>query len=135
VLHHLRASQYDGKWTDSAVRRFAREIGPSLDNLLCLSRADITTKRPEKKRRGIAQIDDLAERISTLAAEDAVQPLLPTGVGNEIMVAFKLPPSRLIGDIKRALEAAVEAGEIEGRLESEAYVASVGERKERFGIP
>jgi poly(A) polymerase len=24
VLHHLRASQYDGKWTDSAVRRFAR---------------------------------------------------------------------------------------------------------------
>ncbi|HEX3773167.1 MAG TPA: HD domain-containing protein, partial [Polyangiaceae bacterium] len=27
VLHHLRASQYDGKWTDSAVRRFAREIG------------------------------------------------------------------------------------------------------------
>jgi len=135
VLHHLRASQYDGKWTDSAVRRFAREIGPYLEDLLCLSRADITTKRPEKKRRGIAQIDDLAERISTLAAEDAVQPLLPTGVGNEIMVAFKLPPSRLIGDIKRALEAAVEAGEIEGRLESEAYVAFVGERKERFGIP
>jgi poly(A) polymerase len=68
VLHHLRASQYDGKWTDSAVRRFAREIGPSLDNLLCLSRADITTKRPEKKRRGINMIDSLAERITELAA-------------------------------------------------------------------
>jgi len=135
VLHHLRASQYDGKWTDSAVRRFAREIGPYLEDLLCLSRADITTKRPEKKRRGIAQIDDLAERITTLAAEDAVQPLLPTGVGNEIMVAFKLPPSRLIGDIKRALEAAVEAGEIEGRLESAAYVEFVGQHRARFGIP
>ncbi len=38
VLHHLRASQYDGKWTDSAVRRFAREMGPALEDLLCLSR-------------------------------------------------------------------------------------------------
>ena len=135
VLHHLRASQYDGKWTDSAVRRFAKEIGPYLEDLLCLSRADITTKRPEKKRRGIAQIDELGERITTLAAEDAVQPLLPTGVGNEIMVAFKLPPSRLIGEIKRALEAAVDAGEIEGRLESSAYVEFVGQNKARFGLP
>jgi poly(A) polymerase len=135
VLHHLRASQYDGKWTDSAVRRFAREIGPYLDDLLCLSRADITTKRPEKKRRGIAQIDELGERISALAEEDAVQPLLPTGVGNEIMVVFKLPPSRLIGEIKRALEAAVDAGEIEGRLESAAYVEFVGQHRERFGLP
>ena len=135
VLHHLRASQYDGKWTDSAVRRFAKEIGPYLEDLLCLSRADITTKRPEKKRRGISQIDELGERISMLAAEDAVQPLLPTGVGNEIMVAFKLPPSRLIGDIKRALEAAVDAGEIEGHLESSAYVEFVGQNKQRFGLP
>ncbi len=135
VLHHLRASQYDGKWTDSAVRRFAKEIGPYLEDLLCLSRADITTKRPEKKRRGISQIDELGERISMLAAEDAVQPLLPTGVGNEIMVAFKLPPSRLIGDIKRALEAAVDAGEIEGRLEASAYVEFVGQNKQRFGLP
>ncbi|HEY3665317.1 MAG TPA: HD domain-containing protein [Polyangiaceae bacterium] len=135
VLHHLRASQYDGKWTDSAVRRFAKEIGPYLEDLLCLSRADITTKRPEKKRRGISQIDELGERISMLAAEDAVQPLLPTGVGNEIMVRFKLPPSRLIGDIKRALEAAVDAGEIEGRLEASAYVEFVGQNKQRFGLP
>ncbi|HKO47997.1 MAG TPA: HD domain-containing protein [Polyangiaceae bacterium] len=135
VLHHLRASQYDGKWTDSAVRRFAKEIGPYLEDLLCLSRADITTKRPEKKRRGIAQIDELGERIATLAAEDAVQPLLPTGVGNDIMVAFKLPPSRLIGEVKRALEAAIEAGEIEGRLESSAYVEFVGQNKQRFGLP
>ena len=100
-----------------------------------MSRADITTKRPEKKRRGISQIDELGERISLLAEEDAVQPLLPTGVGNEIMVAFKLPPSRLIGDIKRALEAAVDAGEIEGRLESSAYVEFVGQNKQRFGLP
>lgn len=134
VLHHLRASQYDGSWTDSAVRRFAREIGPHLEDLLCLSRADITTKRPEKKRRGISMIDELAERISALASEDAQEPLLPTGVGNELMLAFGLPPSRRVGEIKRALEAAVEAGEIGPGLEAGEYVAFVAQHRERFGI-
>jgi poly(A) polymerase len=134
VLHHLRASQYDGKWTPSAVRRFTREMGAHLDDLLCLSRADITTKRPEKKRRGIALIDELGERITELAAEDAVEPPLPTGVGTDIMKAFGLPPSRLIGDIKRALEAAVEAGEIEPHLESAAYVEFVAQNRARFGL-
>ena len=27
ILHHLRANQYSPDWTDSAVRRFARELG------------------------------------------------------------------------------------------------------------
>ncbi len=134
VLHHLRASQYDGKWTDSAVRRFAREIGPYLDDLLCLSRADITTKRPEKKRRGVSMINELAERITVLAAEDAKEPPLPKGVGNLLMQTFNLPPSRLIGDIKRALEGAIEAGELEARQTSEYYVDFVGAHPERFGL-
>jgi poly(A) polymerase len=134
VLHHLRASQYDGSWTDSAVRRFAREIGPYLDDLLCLSRADITTKRPEKKRRGIAMIDELSERITKLARVDAVVPPLPKGVGDALMQSFGLPPSRQIGDIKRALEAAVEQGELQGHQESEYYVTFVAEHRERFGL-
>jgi poly(A) polymerase len=135
ILHHLRASQYDRSWTDSAVRRFAREIGPELDNLLCLSRADITTKRPEKRRRGVALIDELGLRIADLAEKDAVVPPLPSGVGNDIMAEFKLPPSRLIGDIKRALEAAIDSGEIESHRESAYYVNYVAERRERFGLP
>ena len=135
ILHHLRANQYERSWTDSAVRRFAREIGPHLDDLLCLSRADITTKRPEKKRRGLSQISELAERIRTLAEEDAQVPPLPTGVGDAIMKAFGLPPSRLVGDLKRALEAAVDAGEIAPGLESEAYVQFLAENAARFGLP
>ncbi|MGC4067587.1 MAG: HD domain-containing protein [Polyangiaceae bacterium] len=135
VLNHLRASQYDRSWTDSAVRRFAREVGSELDNLLCLSRADITTKRPEKRRRGVSLIDELGTRISELAAQDAIVPPLPSGVGDELMKAFSLPPSRLIGDIKRALEAAVDSGELEGHHESGYYVEFVGQNRERFGLP
>jgi poly(A) polymerase len=135
ILHHLRANQYEESWTDSAVRRFAREIGEHLDDLLCLSRADITTKRPEKKRRGLSQIEELAARIQKLAAEDALVPPLPSGVGDAIMKAFDLRPSRLVGEIKRALEAAILAGEIAPHMESEAYVEIVGKDRARFGLP
>ncbi len=134
VLHHLRANQYDPSWTDSAVRRFAREIGAHLDDLLCLSRADITTKRPEKKRKGLGQIEELAARIAELAAIDAQQPPLPSGVGDLVMKVFQLKPSRLIGDIKRKLEQAIEAGEVEPYLPSEAYVAFIEQDRARFGL-
>ena len=118
VLHHLRANQYDPNWTDSAVRRFARELGAHLDDLLCLARADITTKRPEKKRKGLNQIEELAGRIAQLAAEDAKQPPLPSGIGDAVMKAFGIPPSRQIGEIKKQLEDAIASGEIEERLPS-----------------
>lgn len=134
ILHHLRAAQYEPGWTDSAVRRFAREMGCYLDDLLCLSRADITTKRPEKKRKGLSQIEELAERIRFLAAEDAVIPPLPKGVGDEIMKAFGLPPSRLIGDMKKMLEAEVEAGVVQGHQPSEYYVEIVRADRARYGI-
>jgi poly(A) polymerase len=134
ILHHLRANQYEPSWTDSAVRRFARELGAHLEDLLCLARADITTKRPEKKRKGLQQIEELAQRIQKLAEEDAKVPPLPSGVGDAIMKAFDLKPSRLVGEIKRKLEEAIEKGEIAPHLECEAYVELVAKEKARFGL-
>lgn len=134
VLHHLRASGYEGQWTDSAVRRFTKEMGPYLEDLLCLSRADITTKRPEKKRRGIRQIHSLAERVAQLAIEDAKVPPLPKGVGELLVEEFNLPRSKIIGDIKRALEAACDSGEILSGGSSEYYVEFVANHRGRFGL-
>src|SRR5580704_10899102 len=134
VLHHLRANQYSADWTDSAVRRFARDVGAYLDDLFCLARADITTKRPEKKRRGLQQIDELSVRVSQLAAEDALKPPLPTGIGDAIMQAFGLPPSRKVGELKRALEEAVDAGDVPPHLEAEEYIAFLRAHQQRFGL-
>jgi len=135
ILNHLRANQYDPNWTDSAVRRFARELGEHLGDLFCLSRADITTKRPEKKKKGLGQLDDLEARIRRLAEEDAKVPPLPSGVGDAIMKAFSLKPSRQIGEIKTTLEGLIASGELEPHRESEFYVAFVGDQRARFGIP
>jgi poly(A) polymerase len=134
IVHHLRANQYEPDWTDSAVRRFAREMGAHLPDLLDLARADITTKRPERRTQGLEQIGKLSERIRTLAELDAVVPPLPGGVGDAIMQAFGLAPSRQIGDIKRALVACIEAGEIAPHLDNEAYVQFVRDNAGRFGL-
>jgi poly(A) polymerase len=134
ILHHLRASQYDHTWTDSAVRRFAREMGDGLTDLLDLSRADITTKRPERKKRGLRQISELSQRIERLRAEDAKVPPLPKGVGDAIMAHFGMAPSRKIGDLKRRLEQEIEAGVLEPRRENEHYVAWIEAHREELGV-
>ena len=134
VLHHLRANQYEAEWTDSAVRRFARELGGHLDDLLCLARADITTKRPEKKKKGLRQITDLKLRVEKVLAEDAVVPPLPTGIGDAIMLAFKIPPSRLIGDLKRKLETEIAEGTLQGHQPIDFYVELIKQDPGRYGL-
>lgn len=123
VKHHLRTNQYSEQWTDSAVRRFHREMAAHMTDLLDLSRADITSKRPGRRKQLLEQISALADRVEHLAEADAKLPPLPGGVGNAIMAAFEIPPSRLIGDLKRALEQAIERGELEPRREDPYYVA------------
>ena len=91
IYHHQRTSFFDGSWTDSGVRRFAKDMGPYLDNTFALARADLTTKRRERKRRILHQLKDLHDRVIQLAEEDAKVPPLPKGLGSEIMKAFDLP--------------------------------------------
>ncbi len=122
ILHHLRASHYSASWSDSAVRRFAREMGAEMDNLFCLSRADITTKRAHRKRRGLRQIDELQLRVSQLAAQDAIKPPLPKGVGMAIIEGFGIPPSKRVGNIKKRLELEVAAGRLAPFQSSDHYI-------------
>lgn len=132
ILYHLRASQYDRSWTDSAVRRFAKEMGDGLKDLLDLSRADITTKRPERKKKGLRQISELSDRIEQVQAEDAKVAPLPKGIGNAIMVHFNMPPSRRIGEIRELLEKAIDEGKLESHRDSEHYLAWLEARRDEW---
>jgi len=134
ILHHLRAAQYEESWTDAAVRRFYKQMGEGLRDLLDLSRADITTKRPEKRRRGVHQISLLAKRIATLKEEDSKVAPLPKGLGIELMEAFGIPPSKRLGDLMKQLEADVETGEIEARRPAAYYVEHLAAHRERYGL-
>ncbi len=48
VYLHLRFHTYQMGWTDSAVRRFVRDAGPLLSELIELTRCDCTTRNERK---------------------------------------------------------------------------------------
>ena len=122
ILHHLRANAYEPAWTDAAVRRFDHEMGEHLDDLLDLSRADVTSRRPGRRQEAAANIHALKERILAIRTLDARVPPLPPGLGNAIMEAFALPPSKRIGELRQQCEDAVERGELEERREAGYYI-------------
>jgi len=53
---------------------------------------------------------------------DARVPPLPPGVGNAIMDAFAIPPSRRVGELRKLCEDAIERGELLERQSAEYYV-------------
>lgn len=128
ILHHLRPGQYDGSWTDAAVRRFNHEMGPLLTDLLDLSRADVTSKRPGKRQRCLFLISELSRRIREIAELDARVPPLPSGVGDVLIRELGLAPGKIIGLLRNRLTALCEAGEIEAGQPAEYYVGVVRER-------
>ena len=122
ILHHLRANAYEAAWTDAAVRRFDHEMGEHLEDLLDLSRADVTSRRPGRRQEAAHNIHALKERILAIRTLDARVPPLPPGLGNAIMEAFSIPPSKRIGDLRKLCEDACERGELEERREPGYYI-------------
>ncbi len=126
IRQHLRPGQYEHSWTDSAVRRFYRDLDDDLlRDLLDLGRADITSARPGKRQRAQAMIDELEQRIVTLKEEDAKEPPLPKGLGLAIMETFGLEPGPIIGDLRRLLEEEVEAGRLEPKQDFAYYLEAI----------
>jgi poly(A) polymerase len=98
VYLHLRFHGYgDGKWTDSAVRRYVTDAGPLLERLHKLVRADCTTRNKRRAARLQATYDDLVNRIAELAAKEDLQRVRPDLDGNEIMRILDIPAGPQVG--------------------------------------
>jgi poly(A) polymerase len=123
IYHHLRANAYQENWTDSAVRRFDNEMGRYLDELVELSLADVTSRRPGRRQEAAQNIDALVQRIHAVRELDAKVPPLPPGLGNAIMESFQLPAGRRIGELRKMCEEAIDRGELEERRDADYYVS------------
>ncbi len=98
VYLHLRFHGYgDGKWTDSAVRRYVTDAGPLLPRLHKLVRADCTTRNKRRAARLQASYDQLEARISALAEQEDLQRVRPDLDGNEIMALLGIPAGPQVG--------------------------------------
>lgn len=103
---HLRFHGYgEGErgWTDSAVRRFVRDAGPLLDELIELTRADCTTRNERKARMLQRRMDALEERIAGLREAEELAAIRPDLDGNQVMTLLDLAPGPEVGEAMRYL--------------------------------
>ncbi|GFG65655.1 CCA tRNA nucleotidyltransferase [Mycobacterium kubicae] len=105
VYLHLRFHGYgDGKWTDSAVRRYVTDAGPLLPRLHKLVRADCTTRNQRRAARLRANYDQLEKRIAELAAQEDLNRVRPDLDGNQIMELLNIPAGPQVGEAWRFLK-------------------------------
>ena len=113
IFHHLRPAMYDPQWSDSAVRRFSAHIGDLVPDLLCLARADITSKRPGTRRRALFRLEELKSRIQQVAEIDQnKKPVLPRGFGRLIIDQLGIKPGPEVGVLRTRCENAIRDGKV-----------------------
>ncbi|CAN5516376.1 CCA tRNA nucleotidyltransferase [soil metagenome] len=116
VYLHLRFHTYGMGWTDSAVRRFVRDAGDQLSNLIELTRCDCTTRNKRRAAELSRRMDDLEVRIGELEEQEAVRALRPDLDGRQVMDHLGIGPGRHIG---QALDFLLELRLDEGPLGEE----------------
>ena len=116
VFLHLRFHTYKMGWTDAAVRRFVRDAGDLLPELIELTRCDCTTRNERKARALARRMDELEARIAELQASEELAAIRPDLDGNQVMARLGLSPGR---DVGAALEFLLELRLEEGPLGEE----------------
>jgi poly(A) polymerase len=124
VYLHLRFHTYEMGWTDSAVRRFVRDAGPLLPELLALTRSDCTTRNKRKADALERRIDDLEARIERLQEAEELASIRPDLDGADVMAHLGVPPGPIVG---RALGHLLECRLDEGPMSREAALAALDE--------
>jgi poly(A) polymerase len=112
VRMHMRANAYARDWTDGAVRRLMLEAGHALPDLLDLSRADITSYRPERVSRAVARVAELEARARALYEEAQRVPLKSPLDGVELMALFGRGPGPWLRPVKDYLLGLVIDGQL-----------------------
>ncbi len=110
VAQHMRIGEYHDGWTDAAVRRLMRDLGPHLDDLFEIHRVDVSALAPG--HTDISRTGELRARMRPIQEAQDISALTSPLDGKELMALLPLPPGRRLGEVKEYLTGEV----VEGRL-------------------
>ena len=99
--------------TDSAVRRLIYDAGNSIDDLLTLCEADITTKNIKKSIKYQNNFKIVRKKITDVEERDSIRNFQPPITGEIVMEHYKIKPCKEIGIIKEKIKNAILDGEIQ----------------------
>src|SRR4029077_20674120 len=108
VRNHL--FHYSDEWTDSAVRRWIRRVGPErVEDLYVLNQADVRAKGKDFES-DLQALGALKAHVARVLAEGAALTTRDLKVnGHDLMRELGLAPGRIIGELLDALlEAVIE---------------------------
>ena len=112
ALHHRPVALVDDEVTDAAVRRLLFESGDSINDLMALVRADITSKNPRRVVRYLKAFDEVEKKFAEVEARDRLRNFQPPVDGQEIMEVVGIGEGVAVGIIKEAIREAILEGEI-----------------------
>ena len=98
--------------TDSAVRRLIYDAGDSIEDLLTLCEADITTKNLKKSIKYQNNFKIVRKKIKDVENRDNIRNFQPPVTGEIIMNHYNIKPCKEIGLIKEKIKNAILDGDI-----------------------
>ena len=103
--------------TDSAVRRLIYDAGDSIEDLLTLCEADITTKNLKKSIKYQNNFKIVRKKIKDVEERDNIRNFQPPITGKIIMNHYNIKPCKEIGLIKDKIKNAILDGDIKNDYE------------------